>query len=243
MAPAPRIPAGEAGEVAAFLATAGIAGGARILDAPCGIGRRAFALAEHGYRVTAADPNGVAIGALKARVRPDLASRLQFRQASRETLPGPPVDERFDLILCLDHAIGRGPPEDDVALLERFRGHLAPGGFLLVELLHRDFYASRPRPFAYHVVAGMEQHEFRSFDPRTGVLDLTWKFYQQDGQDLRFRGSSSEHLRLLAPHEAQRLLREGGWLVEGSYGGWNRDAVSPDRRKLILVARPVARVK
>ena len=243
MPPAPRIPAGEAGEVAGFLATAGLADGARILDAPCGIGRRAFALAERGYRVTAVDPNGVAIGALQARIRSEPALRLQFRHASRETLPGPPVDERFDLILCLDHALGRGPPEDDVALLERFRGHVAPGGFLLVELLQRDFFASRPRPFAYHVIAGMEQHEFRSFDPRTGILDLTWKFYQQDGKDLRFRGTTSAHLRLFAPHEAQELLRQGGWLVEGFFGGWSREPVSPDRRKLIVVARPAARIK
>jgi SAM-dependent methyltransferase len=239
----PRGPAGEADEIAAFLATAGVTRGARILDAPCGIGRRAFALAERGYRVTAADPNEIAIGALQARIPAELAAHLEFRHASRETLPGPPVSEPFDLILCLDHAMGRGPSEEDTAFLERLRGHLAPGGFLLLDLLQRDFFASRPRPFAYHVVAGLEQHEFRTFNPITGALDLTWKFYQQEGKDLRFRGSSSAHLRLLAPHEARQLLQEGGWHLEAVYGGWGREAVSPDRRKLILVARPAARVK
>lgn len=243
MPPAFRGPAGEAEDVAGFLVTAGLAAGARILDVPCGIGRRALALAEHGYRVTAVDPNDVAIHALKARIPTELGARLEYRHASRETLPGPPVSDRFDVILCLDHAVGRGPMDEDAAFLERLRGHLAPNGFLVLDLLHRDFFASRPRPFAYHVVAGLEQHEFRSFDPLTGVLDLRWRIYQRDGKDLRFRGTSSARLKLLAPDEARGLLAQAGWHVEASYGSWDRAAVSSEHRRLILLARPSARVK
>ena len=240
--PAPlRPPSAEPEEIAAFLTAAGVPPTATILDVPCGIGRRAFALAERGYRVTAVDPNEVAIEALKGRVHAELSSRLEYRHASRETLPGPPISETFQVILCLDHAIGRGPPDEDAAFFKRLRGHLMPGGFLLLDLLHRDFFAARPRPFAYHVIGNLEQHEFRSFDPRSGILDLTWKFYHREGNDLRYRGSSSAHLTLLAPHEAQALLEDGGWRLEALHGGWDKEAVSADRRKLILVARPAAR--
>ncbi|HYM38884.1 MAG TPA: class I SAM-dependent methyltransferase [Thermoplasmata archaeon] len=241
MPPTRHSPGRETEELAGFLAAVGVPAGARILDAPCGIGRRAFDLAEHGFRVTAVDANEVAIDALQRRVPAAWKGRLTYRAASKETMPGPPVSERFDAVLCLDHALSREPPEDDRDLLARLRGHLNPGGVLVVDFLHRDFFASRPRPFAYHVVGDLEQHEFRTFDALSGVLGLRWRFYRREGSDLRFRGESSARLKLLAPHEARRLVEDAGWTVEGLYGGWAREAVSPDRRKLVLVARPAAR--
>ena len=95
-----------------------------------------------------------------------------------------------------------------------------------------------PRPFAYHVIGKVEQHEFRAFDATTGVLTLTWKFYEREGEDLRFRGSSDARLKLLTPSEAVALLSGSGWDVTGVYGGWGKESVSSDRRKLVLVARP-----
>lgn len=234
-------PGTEAVEVASFLMKQGLASDARLLDVPCGLGYRALLLAKHGFRVTGSDSNRVAIDAARARAPTELSERLRFRVAPRESLPGLFPSDTFDAILCLDHALCHGPPSEDVALLRRLRSHLAPGGLLLVDLLHMDFFAVRPRPFAYHVIGEIEQHEFRSFDPLSGVLDLTWKFYQRDGEDLRHRGNSSVRLRLLVPQEARQLLEEAGWRVEAIYGGWNNETVTPDRRKLVLVARAAAR--
>ncbi len=241
MTPSARPSRTEADEVAAFLEGMGVAAGARLLDAPCGIGRRAHVLAEQGYRVTAVDVNPVAIEALRRRVPQGLQDRLRCRSATWETLPDLAADERFDVALCLDHAIGRGPREADVARLRRLREHTVPGGALLMDLLHRDFFAARPRPFAYHVLGGVEQHEFRTFDPVSGVLDLTWRFYRREGKDLRFQGVSAAHLRLLSPRELADLLEDAGWRVEAWHGGWGKEPISADRRKLVLVARAAAR--
>lgn len=237
----PPPPHPEAEEIAAFLMAAGIPPDGRILDVPCGLGRRAHGLAEQGYRVTAVDANTVAIEALRRRVSRKLGGRLTCRTSTREAMPGLPPAERFDVILCLDHAVGRGTPEDDTALLARLRGHLAPNGLLALDILHRDFFAARPRPFAYHVIGDVEQHEFRRFDPVSGRLELDWRFYQREGEDLRFRGSSTALLRLLAPHEVEALLERSGWKVEAWYGGWAKEAVSADRRKLLVLARASAR--
>lgn len=236
----PRPSRADADEIAAFLAAAGVAPGARILDAPCGIGRRAHGLAERGYLVTAVDANPVAMEALRRRAPKESGGRLDCRSAAREAMPGLPPGEAFDVLLCLDHAIGRGPREEDVAFLARLRGHVAPGGFLLLDLLHRDFFAGRPRPFAYHVIGEVEQHEFRAFEPVSGILELTWKFYRREGKDLRFQGTSSARMRLMAPHEAAGLLGDAGWRIEAWHGGWGKEAVSADHRKLLLVARPAA---
>ncbi|MFA5896560.1 MAG: hypothetical protein WC985_06615 [Thermoplasmata archaeon] len=46
---------------------------------------------------------------------------------------------------------------------------------------------------------------------------------------------------MVPPHEADSLLEAAGWHVDAAYGGWGREAVSAERRKLVLVARPTAR--
>jgi hypothetical protein len=91
------------------------------------------------------------------------------------------------------------------------------------------------------VIGSIEQHEFRSFDRFTGVLERTWKFYERVGEDLKHRTDSSGTMRLLTPREAGTLLGAAGWRVEVAYGGWGRETVSAEHRRLVLVARPSAR--
>jgi SAM-dependent methyltransferase len=239
--PSTQASAGEADEISGFLEAEGVRAGARLLDIPCGIGRRARGLADRGYRVVGVDPNAITIGALRRRIPKKLTERLEYQAADPAAMLRAARGETFDAILCLDHSIGRDTRARDVAFLTGLRDHAARDGLLVVDFLHRDFFASRPRPFAYHVVGDVEQHEFRAFDPVSGILELTWKFYQRDRADLRYRGISSVRLRLLAPHEAEAVLREAGWEVTARYGGWRKEAVSADHRKLLLEARPAAR--
>lgn len=232
--PGPR-PGHEVPEIAAFLARCGVPAGDRVLDVPCGVGRRALGLAEHGYRVTATDANDIGIGAAQARVPSRLRDRLRFEARPREAWPG--EDGPYNAVLCLDHALGRATTQEDRDLLTRLRTAVAPGGLLAVEMLHREFFALRPKPFAFHVVGTMEQHEFRTFDPATGILELSWKFYERAGEDLKHRADSAVSLRLLAPHEVRHLCEEAGWRVESVAGGWKDEPLKPERRSWVLSAR------
>src|SRR5438128_5318954 len=233
-----RPPLEEAENIRAFLQEEGIAAGARLLDVPCGIGRRSTGLAEAGYEVVAVDPNEVGIAAARGRMPPAIANRLTFASAPRETLPGLRSDATFDAVLCLDHALGRGPASDDVAFLRRLSEHIRPEGLLVVEMLNRDFFVSRRRPFAFHTIGSVEQHEFRSFDPARGVLRLEWKFYERVGADLKHRTESSAELILLTPRDLAAILEQSGWRMVGVWGGWRREAVTADHRKLIVLATP-----
>src|SRR2546428_843668 len=219
-----------------FLEKEGIAPGAHLLDVPCGIGRRAVGLAEAGYQVTAVDPNEMGIAAATERVPHAVVKRLHFASASRDSLPGLSAGARFDAILCLDHALGRGSAADDLAFLRRLAAHIRPEGRLVLDLLNRDFFASRQRPFAFHMIGSFEQHEFRSFDPVTGVLRLEWKFYERIGEDLKHRTDSSAELTLLTPRDVAWNLGQSGWRIVGVWGGWRREAVTADHRKLIVLA-------
>ncbi len=233
-----RPPLEEVEGIRAFLQEEGIAAGARLLDVPCGIGRRAVGLAEAGYEVVAVDPNEVGIAAVRGRVPPAIADRLTFASAPHETLPGLPPGATFDAVLCLDHALGRGPAADDIAFLRRLSNHVRPDGLLVMDLLNRDFFASRRRPFAFHTIGSVEQHEFRSFDPTTGVLHLEWKFYERIGADLKHRTESSVELTLLTPRDLAAAFDQSGWRMGGVWGGWQREPVSADHRKLTATARP-----
>jgi SAM-dependent methyltransferase len=233
-----RPPLEEIEAIRSFLQRERVESGSRLLDVPCGIGRRAVGLAEAGYHVTAVDPNEVGIAAAKERVPRAVADRLAFASARRDELPGLPADATFDAILCLDHAVGRGPAAEDVAFLRRLAAHIRPNGSLVMDLLNRDFFASRPRPFALHTIGPLEQHEFRSFDPMTGVLHLDWKFYERVGDDLKHRTESSADLTPLTARDASSILQQAGWRMSGVWGTWGRDSVTADRRKLIVLATP-----
>lgn len=233
--PEARPPGHEVSDIAEFLARHGVCGDARILDVPCGLGRRAFGLAERGYRVTAVDANAIGIDAARSRVPRRLRERLLFEALPREAWPGP--GGPFAVVLCLDHALGRGSAGEDASFLTRLRASVAPGGLLVLEVLHRDFFTLRPKPFAFHVLGSMEQHEFRIFDPATGMLEFSWRFYERDGESLKHRAASSLRLRLLTPHEVRELCEDAGWRVEGVSGGWRDEPVKPERRHLVLAAR------
>ena len=221
-----------------FLQVEGIALGAHLLDAPCGIGRRAIGLAESGYEITAIDTNEIGIAAAKERIPAAIANRLHLAAVPRDAMPGLPASTRFDAILCLDHALGRGSTADDVAFLRRLEAHARPGGKLILDFLNRDFFASRPRPFAFHTIGSLEQHEFRSFDPVTSALRLEWKFYERVGENLKHRTDSSAELVLLTPRDLAAILGQSGWRMVGAWGGWHREAVTADHRKLIVLATP-----
>lgn len=229
----------EVDAIRTFLQGEGVPDGARLMDVPCGIGRRAIGLGEAGYEVVAVDPNEAGIAAAKGRVTPAIARRVTFASARREDLPGIPPDTAFDAILCLDHPLGRGTTADDVAFLRRLRNHLRARGVLILHLMNRDFFASRPRPFAFHAIGSVEQHEFRSFDASTDVLRLEWKFYERVGEDLKYRTESALDLTLLTPRDLAAILAESGWRIESRWGGWRHEPVSADHRKLIVTARPV----
>src|SRR6266581_6172831 len=233
-----RPPLEDVESIRMFLQQERIAPGARLLDVPCGIGRRAVGLAEAGFDVTAVDPNEMAINAAKERIPDSIADHLRFLAASRDALPGLAAGTRFDAILCLDHALGRGSTADDTAFLRRLAAHVRPEGRLVLDLLNCDFFASRRRPFAFHTIGSLEQHEFRLFDPVTGMLRLEWKFYERIGEDLKHRTDSSAELTLLTPRDLASNLGQSGWRIVGVWGGWRREAVIADHRKLIVLATP-----
>ena len=155
--------------------------GARVVDAPCGIGRHALGLARAGFAVTAIDADPEAIA--EAR-RTASHPAIDYRLAD---LAGPRIlaDGRQDAIASLYSCIGHGnKPARDLAILANFRAALAPGALLVVGLANRDVA----------LAGGESQAEFRHKgdtirrrdrpDPKAGVLERHFTIVFADGRRL-----------------------------------------------------------
>jgi ubiquinone biosynthesis O-methyltransferase len=132
-----------------------VAGGRRVLDAGCGAGYGAAALARQARDVVAIDIAAEAIEYARAHYP---AENLRFEQASCTEIPA--ADASFDLVVAfeiIEHL------SDWRAFLSEVRRVLAPGGQFLVSTPNKLFYAEAraelgPNPFHAHE---FEYEEFK----------------------------------------------------------------------------------
>ena len=145
------------------------AGKARlILDAACGSGGHALALARWGYRVAGADasPGMIALARAKAAAE-DLDARFVVANLTDLSLV---FADPYDAVLCLGNSLPHLLSQEAlVAALRGMAAVLRPGGVLVLQNLNYDLrWRTRPRFFA----------------AQGGVLDgvdvLVWRFADYD---------------------------------------------------------------
>lgn len=99
--------------------------GARVLDAGCGPGRLAGALARRGHEVWGVDVDPVLVEAAEAD-----HPGPTYRVADLSTLDL--GTEPFDLVVCAGNVMLFLAPDTERSVLERLHGHLRPGGRLVI---------------------------------------------------------------------------------------------------------------
>ena len=149
----------------------------RVLDAACGTGLHAIALAQLGAEVTGADlsPEMLARALYHAE---EAGVKVKWIPAAMQTL-AQAVEGPFDALLCLGnslpHLIDR---EELTATLTGFHRLLAPGGLLLLQWINYDAVLARKRRIvAIHRDGETEFIRFYDFgDPllRFNILEIDW---------------------------------------------------------------------
>lgn len=138
----------------------------RVLDAACGSGLQAIALARLGYQVVAADPSeGMLRQAQHNALQQQVQHAIHFVNADFDHLHNA-VDGPFDALVCKDNALAHLLTDQEIehALLG-FYELLRPGGLLVVGLKDfSSFMEHRPRflPGVSHM--GDDGHEVISFE-------------------------------------------------------------------------------
>lgn len=123
-------------------------GARRVLDAACGSGGHALALARWGYEVVGADSSAEMVRIAEGKAAAGLQAR--FVVAGLEELPRVLAGESFDAVLCLGNSLPHLLSDDELAAaLGGMAAVLRPGGIFVTQNLNYDLrWQTRPRWFA-----------------------------------------------------------------------------------------------
>lgn len=117
-------------------------GARRVLDAACGTGRHAVALAQRGYEVVGADLSPEMVARARAHAEA-VGVPVRFVVAGFGAL-APAIGSGFDALLCLGNSLPHLLTEADLAAaLQDFAACLRPGGLLCLQDLNYDRILAR----------------------------------------------------------------------------------------------------
>lgn len=203
-----------------------------LLDAGCGTGRHAMALADEGYRVVAADASAemlqFARGAAGARRVRRGTKGVRFVRAAYDEL-GRRVRGPFDGIYCLGNALASSGSDEAVrGALAGFARVLRPGGRLFVQIIN----FAEVRRTASHggyvrgpqiVRAGRREYlsfkVFHADEAKVTVTGLVLWREQRRWQRHVLQG----HLAAVEQRPLAQWLRSAGFRVLGEYGSYARE--------------------
>ncbi|MCS7085721.1 MAG: class I SAM-dependent methyltransferase [Bacteroidia bacterium] len=195
---------------------------ARILDAPCGNGRHARALAKLGFRVTGCDLSSRLLSLARPYESPP--ELVFLRHDLRQPLPG-----RYDAIVNLFTGFGYFErPEDDRIVFDHFVSALEPGGVLVMDFFHAD-----------HVIKNLVEGEtvFRDgvrFElERRIVGDRIVKNIRITDDNRVF--TAQEKVRLYKPEDFRRMA--SSLVVEYEWGDYDLSSFGADSPRYIFFAR------
>ncbi|HEY7127374.1 MAG TPA: class I SAM-dependent methyltransferase [Ktedonobacterales bacterium] len=214
--------------------------GGPLLDLACGTGTMAVYLAKLGYQVTGVDivPEMIAWATQKAAAH---SVSIEWVLADARAFQ---LDKQFPLIYMLGNAFQHFlTRQDQEALLERARDHLAPGGCFLFctrnpspkNLLEARL--AEPQhltlPDDRQVIGTEQQH----YDPISQIQHYT--FYEQWLHPDRRREEKTTRtaLRYVYPQEMEALLFYNGWQIRACYGNWQQEPLTATSRLMIYICQ------
>jgi SAM-dependent methyltransferase len=210
--------------------------GGRVLDVACGAGRHAHALAGRGFQVVGIDLSRCILERAAADTPPEPArGRTLFVQGDMRCLPVRPRGWA-DLVLNLFTSFGYFPTEEeDARTLAGMAGALRPEGILVLDFLNRSQVLASLVECDEQQRDGLTILQERRLTDRKRRIEKRITLHHPDGRRSSFR----ESVRLYAPEELCRLLREAGLSRVELWGDYTGTPLQPESPRCIaLAARP-----
>jgi glycine/sarcosine N-methyltransferase len=218
------------------------AGARRVLDAACGTGQHALALAQRGYEVAGADLSAGMIERARANATRSGVS-AQFVSAGFGQLAQAFQGQPFDALLCLGNSLPHVlSPADLAQALGDFAACLRPGGLLLVQ--NRNFDAVMAGGERWMEPQGAREGDtewlfvrFYDFDA-DGLLTFNVTTLRREGAGPWKQAITSTRLRPLLAGELTDALAAAHFEALVCLGHMSGEAYDPGRSaNLVLTAR------
>lgn len=213
-----------------------------VLDAACGTGMHAIALAQKGYLAAGADLSAVMIE--QARQNAAAAGvQVRFEAVGFGALTQTFGRQTFDALLCLGNSLPHVlSPAELATTLEDFAACLRPGGLLIVQ--NRNFDAVMARRDRWMEPQAHQEGEeerifvrFYDFDP-DGLITFNILTLKREGTAGWTQQTSATRLRPLLEAELRTALRAAGLDEISSYGNMSGMPFDPQASgNLVMTAR------
>jgi len=211
---------------------------ARVLDIACGTGGHALALAARGLRrVTGIDLDPAMIAAARGKAAagpfPPRFEVLDMQRVRECFEPG------FGLVYCVGNSLVHLESEAKIgALLRDCHALLAPGGTLVVQIIHYDrILAAGLTELPTLRSGGLEvrrSYRYRAGDPVVQFCTQL-RVPAEEGRPER-RSDNCLPLWILTRAELERLSREAGFRDLRLFGGFDGRPLAPESLPLVLSA-------
>ena len=214
--------------------------GDRVLDLCCGYGRHALRLAEKGFNVTGLDISPVVIQHAR-----ELAKDMKI-QDQVEFLVGDArkvfklLEEKqgsFNAIINMWTSIGYYGEETDKRILKQLNQLSSSSGILVLELANRDCLVKHFQRFGITDIEDYELHEHRKLDLERSHINVLWKFYKKEGEQLNHITTIPLNHRIYSLHELINLMEITGWEYVNSYGTLDLKPVTQDTFRTIIIGK------
>lgn len=216
--------------------------GSRVLDAACGTGWHAIALAQRGYRAAGADLSPAMI----ERARHNAAGagvEVRFEAAGFGSLKGTFGVGTFDALLCLGNSLPHLLNDEELqAALFDFHRTLVPGGQLILQ--NRNFdqvLANRQRWMEPQASRDGDAEwlflRFYDFDP-DGLITFNILTLQRTGDSSWTQQVHTTRLRPLLHSDLNAALQAAGFTSLQAYGSLGGEPFDPATSgNLVITAR------
>ncbi len=223
----------------------GAAGAHRVLDAACGTGQHAVALAQRGYTTSGADLSAGMIEGAQANAAA-AGVKVQFAVAGFGQLASAFEGQRFDAVLCLGNSLPHVLSEAELAqALTDFAACLRPGGLLLIQNRNFDAVLARRERWMEPQASREGDAEwlflrFYDFDA-DGLLTFNVTTLHREGAGPWAQSVTSTRLRPMLAEELTSALAAAGFeavVCRGHMSGEPYQAVGS--ANLVVTARKAA---
>jgi len=226
--------------------------GGPVLELGCGTGRVLLPLARAGVEITGLDLSAQMLARCRAGLRletPEVRDRVRLVAADMTSFD---LGRRFAAIICPFGGFQQlRTVEQQLACLERCRGHLLPDGRLVLDLPNPD---PAPSPYARdEAVEGEDAAQLCDWtDGRrirwwmtvTGYdrsqqwteCEVTYEISEADGTTRRV--AETLGLRYIFRYELEHLLVRSGYRLVALYGDYDRSPFADGSPAMIAVAEP-----